>query len=76
MTKIKPTPLEIVHFKFGLIAPMLQDTYPDSSVMAYYRRITEKPIIRTDGTPYRYNSGTLQKLIRGLERGSASLNSQ
>lgn len=63
MSKINPTPLEIAHFKFGLIAPVLQGTYPDSSAMAYYRRITENPIIRPDGTPYKYNPGTLQKWV-------------
>lgn len=57
------TPLEIAHFKFGLIAPVIQKTYPDASASAYYRRITENPIERPDGSFYKYNPGTLQKWV-------------
>ena len=50
MTNPKPSPLDIAHFRFGLIAPVIQDKYPDSSAMAYYRRVTQQPIELPDGT--------------------------
>lgn len=63
MSKAKVTPLEIAHFKFGLIAPVIQNRFPDASAMAYYRRVTSDPIERPDGTFYKYNPGTLQKWV-------------
>lgn len=41
MSMKEVTPLEIAHFKFELITPVIQDTFPDSSTMAYYRRATD-----------------------------------
>lgn len=63
MSMKEVTPLEMAHFKFGLIAPVIQDTFSDPSAMAYYRRVTEEPITRPDGTPFKYNPGTLQKWV-------------
>lgn len=48
------------HFKFGLIAPVIQGTYPDGSAIAYYRRITEKPLQRPDGTYFHYKPKSIQ----------------
>jgi len=39
-------PYEMAHFKFSMIAPVLQGTHTDESNMAYYRRVTEKPMLR------------------------------
>lgn len=63
MPKPTSTPLDMAHFKFGLIAPVIQNRFPDASAMAYYRRVTENPIKRPDGTFYKYNPGTLQKWV-------------
>lgn len=63
MSMKEVTPLEMAHFKFGLIAPVIQDTFSDPSAMAYYRRVTEEPITRPDGTSFKYNPGTLQKWV-------------
>lgn len=63
MSKQAMTPLDMAHFKFGLIAPIIQNRFPDPSAMAYYRRVTEEPIERPDGTFYKYNPGTLQKWV-------------
>jgi transposase InsO family protein len=60
---INSTPLEIAHFRFGLIAPVIQGTFPDASAMAYYRRVTKEPIMRPDGSYYLFNPGTLQKWV-------------
>jgi len=63
MQKTNITPLDIAHFRFGLIAPVIQNRYPDPSASAYYRRVTEEPIELPDGTFYKYNPGTLQKWV-------------
>ncbi len=50
----KPTSLAeaaaIAQFKFAIIAPVIQELYPDASRTAYYERITEKPLTLPDGT--------------------------
>ena len=48
-------------FRFALIAPVIQGTYTDTSAIAYYRRITEKPLVRPDGTSFLYAPKTLSK---------------
>jgi len=53
-------PYQMAHFKFGLIAPVIQGTYPDDSAIAYYRRIAEKPLIRPDGSAYLFKPKTIQ----------------
>lgn len=59
----KVSPLEMAHFRFALIAPVIQGLYPDVSAAAYCRRITEKPIIRPDGSVFKYNPKTLEKWV-------------
>ena len=63
MTKRKSTisPFEEAHFRFGLIAPVIQNVYPDASARAYYRRVTEKPILCPDGIAREYKPVTLEK---------------
>ena len=63
MTKRKSTitPFEEAHFRFGLIAPVIQNVYPDASARAYYRRVTEKPILCPDGIAREYKPATLEK---------------
>ena len=51
---------QMAHFKFGLIAPVIQGTYPDESAIAYYRRITDKPLKRPDGTEFHYRPKSVQ----------------
>jgi len=51
---------QMAHFKFGLIAPVIQGTYPDSSAIAYYRRITSNPLVRPDGSEFRYKPKSVQ----------------
>src|SRR5665648_1111285 len=33
--------IEAAHFKFALIAPVIQGIFPDATKTAYYRRVTE-----------------------------------
>lgn len=51
--------IKLAHFKFSLIAPVIQENFTDPSKLAYYRRVAEKPLARPDGTSYLYNPRTL-----------------
>ena len=53
----------IAQFKFGLIAPVIQDLFPDSSRVAFYKRITEKPIEFPDGNVRKLSYKTLEKWV-------------
>ena len=57
----KIEPLKIAHFRFALIAPVIQGLYPDASEAAYYRRVTKDPILRPDGTSFQYSPDTLER---------------
>ena len=52
-------PFQMGQFKFGLIAPVIQGTFNDKSPSAYYRRVTEEPLRRPDGSVFRYSPQTL-----------------
>jgi len=62
-------PHAMAHFKFGLIAPVIQGTYPDASAIAYYRRITEQPLQRPDGTSYHYKPKSIQAWEKLYRKG-------
>lgn len=36
--------MEIARLRFGMIAPVIQETYPDESIMAYCRRVSKIPM--------------------------------
>lgn len=61
MNARKISPAQEAQFRFGLIAPVIQNLYPDASAAAYYRRITENPITRPDGSSFRYSPDTLAR---------------
>lgn len=52
---------EMALFRFSLIAPVIQNTYSDASATAYYKRITENPLMRPDGTEFQYQYKTVSK---------------
>ena len=58
---INATPMAIACFRFGLIAPVIQGTYSESSEAAYYRRITTEPIELPDGNTYKFSPDTLER---------------
>lgn len=60
---------EISQFKFGLIAPVIQELFPDTSRTAYYKRITEKPIEFPDGSVRELSYKTLEKWVSDYQRG-------
>ena len=53
----------IAEFRFGLVAPVIQNTFPDESIAAYCRRITEKPFVLPGGRTCRYRAKTIEKWI-------------
>jgi transposase InsO family protein len=69
MQKVTVPPVEIAHFRFATIAPVIQGLFPDASVAAYCRRICEKPIKRPDGIEFNYTHKTLQKWIQLYKNG-------
>ena len=59
--KINATPMQVAYFRFGLIAPVIQGTYPDASEAAYYRRVTREPVDLPGGGSFTYSPDTLEK---------------
>jgi len=60
-TNAKDPGREMAYFRFALAAPVIQGTFPDASATAYFRRVTENPIERPDGTLFHYKPTTLQR---------------
>lgn len=58
---IKASPIDVAAFRFGVISPVIQGTYDDSSEAAYYRRVAEKPLTRPDGSVFKYSPDTLER---------------
>jgi transposase InsO family protein len=62
-------PFQMGQFRFGLIAPVIQGTFNDKSPSAYYRRVTEEPLVRPDGSAFRYSPQTLHCWERMYRKG-------
>ena len=60
---------ELAYFRFALIAPVIQGTFPDASIAAYSRRVTEKPITRPDGVVFQYKPATLERWVNLYKAG-------
>jgi transposase InsO family protein len=69
MSKNQTSPMETAHFRFALIAPVIQGLFPDASATAYYHRVTENPIVRPDGTTFDYRPKTLEKWVSQYKLG-------
>jgi len=61
MPKIKANPIDIAHFRFALIAPVIQGTYFEPSAAAYFRKVTANELTLPDGSSFKYNPKTLEK---------------
>ncbi|KAB3524773.1 DDE-type integrase/transposase/recombinase [Alkaliphilus serpentinus] len=61
MPKIYASDMDVAHFRFALIAPVIQNTFFESSAAAYFRKVTEKPLTLPDGSTFTYNPKTLEK---------------
>lgn len=69
MKKNNMTPLDIAHFRFALIAPVIQRTFLDPSAAAYCRRITAGPLPLPDGSVFQYQPSTLEKWVELYKKG-------
>ena len=63
MPKIYSNPIDIAHFRFALIAPVIQGTFFEPSAAAYFRKVTDKPLTLPDGSTFQYNPKTLEKWV-------------
>lgn len=69
MPKIKANPIDIAHFRFALIAPVIQGTYFEPSAAAYFRKVTAHELTLPDGTLFKYNPKTLEKWVESYRHG-------
>ena len=61
--------LEIAQLRFGMIAPVIQETYPDESIMAYCRRVSKIPMRLPDGRTVKYKPKTIGKWVSLYRKG-------
>lgn len=59
---------EVAQFRFGVIAPVVQDLYPDPSRTAYYKRVASSPFTLPDGSVVEYNYKTIEKWVSMYQR--------
>ena len=59
----------VAQFRFALIAPVIQDLFPDASKTAYYKRVTENPLKLPDGTTKEYDYKTVEKWVSQYRLG-------
>lgn len=59
MDKEQKKRLSVAEDKFGLIAPVINGSYPDSSKTAYFERITASPVKLSDGQLISVKASTL-----------------
>lgn len=62
------TATEMAQFRFALIAPVIQDLFPDASRTAYYKRVTEKPLKFPDGSVRNVSYKTIEKWVSVYQR--------
>jgi len=60
---------EMALFRFSMIAPVIQNTHSDESAAAYFRRVTQCPLRRPDGTYFQYTTKTLEKWTNLYKNG-------
>lgn len=52
--------MAVAQMRFGLIAPVIQETYADASASAYCRRVSQTPQTLPDGRKVQYKPKTLE----------------
>jgi len=63
------SPTQVAHFRFALIAPVVQDTYFEPFAAAYFKKVTQTPIIGPDGSSVMYHYKTLAKWYHLYTKG-------
>ena len=59
----------IAQFRFALIAPVIQDLFPDTTKTAYYKRVTENPLTLPDDSTKEYDYKTVEKWVSQYRLG-------
>jgi transposase InsO family protein len=59
----------IAQFRFALIAPVIQNLFPDESRTAYYKRVTENELSLPSGEKVFYSYKTLEKWVSLYQNG-------
>lgn len=60
---------EIAQFRFAIIAPVVQGLFPDASQTAYFKRVTEHPLVLPDGSSVKYSYKTPEKWAYLYKKG-------
>lgn len=68
-SKTASSPVDIAYFRFGVIAPVIQGTFPDASEAAFYRRVAQEELTRPDGSLRKYSPDTLEKWTSLYRKG-------
>lgn len=68
-TQTQKEQMEVAQMRFGIIAPLVQGTYPDASMAAYCRRVAETPQKLPDGRVFQYKPKTVAKWYQLYEKG-------
>lgn len=61
-------PLQMAHFRFTLIAPVISGTFTEPSAAAYYRRIAATEHRLPDGTMKKFSPKTFEKWVQVYRR--------
>jgi len=61
--------VQMAHFRFGLIAPVINGTYTEASQTAYFKRVASEPLSLPDGRICRYSYKTLEKWVSNYNIG-------
>ena len=69
MSKKELDPMEYAQFKFALIAPIVQKLFTESSVRAYCKRVTEKPLLLPNGEFKTFQPDTVAKWAWSYREG-------
>ena len=69
MPIIKASPIDTAHFRFALVAPVIQGTFFEPSAAAYYRKVTDNDLTLPDGSTFKYNPKTLEKWAEAYRKG-------
>ena len=72
MEKEQKEQMETAQLRFGVIAPVIQESYPDESIAAYCRRVSAVPMKLPDGRSVLYQPKTISKWINLYRHGGTS----
>jgi transposase InsO family protein len=61
--------VKTAQFRFAIIAPVIQGLYPDASKTAYYKRVTQNPLLLPDGSSFKYDYKTVEKWVSQYRLG-------